>query len=289
MSDTPFVINIDGMESFQANVLELSAQLPVVVDFWAEWCEPCKILVPILTKLANDYQGEFILAKVNCDEQQDLAAQAGVRNLPTVMIFKDGKVVDNFTGAKPENEIKEIIDKYVNADPVTDAINSAFELFKRGEEEQALEALKSLNAAYPENFKVHFAIAELYLESEKYDLCQDLINALPANIQVENEVKSIKSRLEVAIAADGAPEIAELEQQLSEQPDNLELRFQLANVQIAKQDFENALENLLKILQKDQNFNDNAARASMLKVFEILGGQGDLVRRYRSKLFSLLN
>jgi len=277
------------MESFQANVLELSAQLPVVVDFWAEWCEPCKILVPILTKLANDYQGEFILAKVNCDEQQDLAAQAGVRNLPTVMIFKDGKVVDNFTGAKPENEIKEIIDKYVNADPVTDAINSAFELFKRGEEEQALEALKSLNAAYPENFKVHFAIAELYLESEKYDLCQDLINALPANIQVENEVKSIKSRLEVAIAADGAPEIAELEQQLSEQPDNLELRFQLANVQIAKQDFENALENLLKILQKDQNFNDNAARASMLKVFEILGGQGDLVRRYRSKLFSLLN
>jgi len=289
MNDTPFVINIDGIESFQANVIELSAQVPVVVDFWADWCQPCQILIPILTKLANDSQGEFILAKVNSDEHQELAAQAGVRSLPTVMIFKDGQVVDSFTGAKPESEVKQIIDKHINADPVAEAINNAFELFKRGEEEQAFDALKSLNAAYPENFKVHYAIAELYLESEKYQLCQELIAALPANIQQESEVKSIKSRLEVAMAAADAPEITELEKQIAEQPDNLDIRYQLANVQIAKQDFENALDNLIQILQKDRNYNDNAARAAMLKVFEILGGQGDIVRRYRSKLFSLLN
>ena len=114
MSDTPFVIDIQDSAHFEQQVIEASKQQPVLVDFWAEWCQPCKTLIPLLTQLANDYNGAFILAKVNADEQQELVAAAGVRNLPTVKLFKDGMVVDEFMEAKPESELRDFLNAHVN-------------------------------------------------------------------------------------------------------------------------------------------------------------------------------
>lgn len=289
MNDTPFVINIDGPESFTTNVLELSQQLPVLVDFWADWCQPCQILVPILTKLAEEYQGEFILAKVNCDEQQELAAQAGVRNLPTVMLFHQGKVVETFTGVKPENEIKELLDKYTDGDPVQTTIDKALEASQNGQTEQALEALKSLNAAYPENYNVHLAIAQIYFETEQLELCQELLNALPNEVKEQAEAKALISKIELSQSLADAPDLSELENQIKADPTNLDLHIQFANVLTAHQRYEEALQVLLFIVQTDRSFNDNAGQQGMLKIFDMLGGQDPIVRKYRGKLFSLLN
>jgi putative thioredoxin len=288
MSMIPFVIEIDSLESFQENVIAKSSQLPIVVDFWAEWCEPCKILVPLLTDIAQQYNGAFILAKVDCDKQQDLAMQFGVKNLPTVMVFQNGQQVDSFTGAIPEGEIKAIIDKYV-INPVDNAIDQALIQAEQGDTDSALEQLKVLNQQHPENYKIHLAIAHLYLLTKQYPLCDELLTALPANIQTEEACKSLKSQLEIAQSVANAPELEELQKQIQAQPENLELQLQLANIHIAQQNHSSALETLFSIVKKDLNYNDGVAKANMLKVFEIRGNADELVRLYRKKLFSFLN
>jgi len=288
MSMIPFVVEIDSPESFQENVIAKSSQLPIVVDFWAEWCQPCQVLVPLLTDITQQYNGAFILAKVNSDNHQELAMQLGVKSLPTVMIFKDGQVVDTFTGALPEGEIKAIIDKHLS-NPVDNAIDQALILADQGDSEASLELLKQLNKDYPENYKIHLAIAHVYILSEQYQLCEELMNALPANIQTEEACKSIRNQLEMAQAAANAPELDELEKQIQTEPDNLELQVQLANVYIAQQNYSSALETLFIMVKKDINYDDGIAKASMLKVFEILGNSDALVRQYRKKLFSFLN
>jgi len=288
MSMIPFVIEIDSPESFQENVIAKSSQLPIVVDFWAEWCQPCQVLVPLLTDIAQQYNGAFILAKINSDNHQELAMQCGVKNLPTVMIFKDGQPVDSFTGALPEGEIKTIIDKHV-FNPVDEAINQALILADEGNTELALEQLKQQNSKYPENYRIHLAIAHLYILTEQHQLCDELLNALPADIKTEDAYKSLKSQLEISQSVANAPELEELEKQIQAEPENYELQIQLANTYIAQQNYASALETLFTIVKKDLSYNDGIAKASMLKVFEILGNSDDLVRQYRKKLFSFLN
>ncbi|MFK5892088.1 MAG: thioredoxin [Pseudomonadota bacterium] len=288
MSMIPFVIEIDSPESFQEHVIAKSSQLPIVVDFWAEWCQPCQILVPLLIDIAQQYNGAFILAKVNSDNFQELALQYGVKSLPTVLIFKDGQPVDSFTGALPEGEIKTLLDKHIK-NPIDKVIEHAFAQLEQGEKESSLEQLKLLNREYPEEYKIHRAIARHYLLTEEYQLCNELLNALPANIQMDEEFKSLKSQLEVALAVADAPELDELEQQIQADPDNLELQLQLSNIHISQQNYSVALDILFSMIKKDSSFNDGIAKASMLKVFEILGGSNEIVRQYRKKLFSFLN
>ncbi|MFK5986385.1 MAG: tetratricopeptide repeat protein [Pseudomonadota bacterium] len=288
MSNIPFVVEIDSHESFQQNVIDKSLQLPVVVDFWAEWCQPCQVLIPLLTDIAQQYQGAFILAKINSDELQDLAVQHGVKSLPTVLIYHQGQVVDSFTGAIPEGEIKTLINKYV-ANPVNDVLEQALILLDQGDSENALEQLKQLNQQSPENYKVHLAIAQVYLQTKEYPLCEDLLSSLPDKIQLEEAYKSIKTQLEIAQAVANAPELDDLEQQIKAEPDNLDLQLQLANIHIANQNHADALEILFQIVKKDISFNEGVAKANMLKVFDILGSSNALVRQYRKKLFSFLN
>jgi putative thioredoxin len=288
MSMIPFVIEIDSPESFQQHVISQSSQLPIVVDFWAEWCQPCQILIPLLTDIAQQYNGAFILAKVNSDTFQELAAQCGVKNLPTVLIFKDGQVIDSFTGALPEGEIKAIIDKHVS-NPIDDVIEHAFSQLEQGDKDGSLEQLKLLNREYPEDYKVHLAIAKHYLLSKEYQLCKELLSALPVNIQMEEDCKSLNSQLEIAQLASDSPALSELEELIKAEPDNLELQLQLANIHIAQQNYMLALDILFNMVKKDNSYNDGIARTNMLKVFEILGSSNELVRQYRKKLFSFLN
>ncbi len=288
MNMIPFVIEIDSQESFQEHVIAKSSQLPVVVDFWAEWCQPCQILIPLLTDITQQYNGAFILAKVNSDKHQDLAAQCGVKSLPTVIIFKNGQPVDSFTGALPEGEIKSILDKYVT-NPIDNAIEDAIAQLEKGNKESSLQQLKLLNREYPEEYKIHLAIAKHYMLTEEYQLCSELLSSLPANIKMEEEYKALNSQLEITQLVADAPELDELEQKILANPDNLELQLQLANIHIAKQNYSVALEILFSMVKKDNSYNDSIAKRNMLKVFEIVGSSNKFVRQYRKKLFSFLN
>lgn len=287
MSDSPFIVEIENIGHFEQQVLEASKQQPILVDFWADWCQPCKTLMPMLMKLAEEYQGAFILAKVNADQHQELVASTGVRNLPTVKLFKDGAIVDEFMGALPESELRQFLDKHIENE--TDiVINEALSLADAGQVEQAIDSLKALNQQDPSNSKVYIAIAKVYLMAKDFENCEAVIKALPANVQILNEVKQLQHQLELIQATHDAPEINELIQQVDNEPDNHELRFQLANQYIVTQQYESALEALLVIVSKDINFQEGAAKAAMLKVFDTLGNQDPLTRQYRSKLATLL-
>ncbi len=291
MSDFPFVVDIQDPAHFEQQVIEASKQQAVLVDFWAEWCQPCKTLIPMLTQLSNEYQGAFILAKVNADEQQELVATAGVRNLPTVKLYKDGVVVDEFMGAKPESEIRTLLDTHIeNKDEnnSTDLIKEALALSESGHHGQAAEALKVLNQAEPANTDVHVAIARVYLQAGDFENCEAVLNALPANIQIGDKAKKIQSELNLAKATNDAPEVDELLSQLDANPDNHELRIQLANQYTVSQQYEKALETLMIVLQKDINYQEGEAKAAMLKIFEILGTREPVTRKYRTKLATLL-
>jgi len=291
MSDFPFVVDIQDPAHFEQQVIEASKQQAVLVDFWAEWCQPCKTLIPMLTQLSDEYKGAFILAKVNADEHQELVAAAGVRNLPTVKLYKDGVVVDEFMGAKPESEIRTFLDTHIENEDrsnSTDPVKEALSLSESGHHEQATEALKALNQADPSNVKVHVAIAQVYLQSGDFENCEAVLKALPANIQISDEVKKIQDELNLAKATNDAPEVDELLSQLDDDPDNHELRIQLANQYTVSQQYEKALEALMIVLQKEINFQEGEAKAAMLKVFEILGPQEPLTRKYRTKLATLL-
>ncbi len=287
MSDFPFVVDIQDSAHFEQQVIEASKQQPVLVDFWADWCQPCKVLIPLLTKLAEEYKGAFILAKVNADEQQELVAATGVRNLPTVKLFKDGVMVDEFMGAKPEGELRAFLDAHVENE-TGNKINEALALSESGDYEQATEVLKLLNQAEPSNSDVYIAIAKVYLQSADFENCEAVLKALPANVQVTDEAKKVQDELNLIRATSDAPEVDELLSQLENNPDSHEIRVQLANQYIISHQYEQALEALLYILIRDMNFQEGEAKAAMLKIFDILGPQEPLTRKYRTKLATLL-
>jgi putative thioredoxin len=242
----------------------------------------------LLSKLADEYQGAFILAKVNADQQQELVAKAGVRNLPTAKLYKNGVVVDEFVGAKPESELRQFLNAHVENE-TDNEINKALSLSTSGEYTQAVELLKSLNQKEPDNTKIHISIAKVYLQSGDYDNCEAILKALPANVQVSDDAKKLQHELALLKSTSDAPEIDEILLQLEKNPENHELRIQLANQYMIAQQYEQALESLHFILAQDVNFQEGAAREAMLKIFGIMGAQEPLVRQYRSKLAILLN
>lgn len=288
MSDSPFVVDIQDSAHFEQQVIEASKQQPVLVDFWADWCQPCKALIPLLTQLSEQYQGAFILAKVNADEQQELVAAAGVRNLPTVKLYKDGVMVDEFMGAKPEGELRKFLDAHIEND-TGNKINEALTLSASGDYEQATEILKLLNQEDPSNTDVYIAIAKVYLQSGDYENCEAVLKVLPANIQISDEARRIQDELNLIRATSDAPETDELLTQLKNEPDNHTARIQLANQYLVSHQYEQALESLFYILIRDMNFQEGEAKAAMLKVFDALGPQEPLTRKYRSKLATLLH
>ncbi|MCK5666300.1 MAG: tetratricopeptide repeat protein, partial [Thiotrichaceae bacterium] len=241
----------------------------------------------LLTKLAEEYQGAFILAKVNADEQQEIVAQAGVKNLPTIKLFIDGAVVDEFSGAKTESEIRLFLENHISNESDNE-IDKALALSAAGEFEQAIDALKVLNQADPSNSKIYLAIAKVYLLAKDFDNCDAVLKALPANIQTADEAQKIIDELNLARATSDAPAVEELLSQLETEPENHTLRLQLANQYIVARQYEAALESLMSILMQDINAQEGEAKAAMLKIFELLGAQEPLTRLYRSKLATLL-
>lgn len=287
MPDSPYVFAVTE-QTFAARVIEQSYQCPVVVDFWANWCAPCRTLMPILAQLADEFAGQFMLAKVDTDSERELAAQYQVRSLPTVKLFQNGQPVDEFLGALPESQIREFLERYLPRES-TQLLEQAKNQLSQGHLEEAVELIAQAKAIEPNNPQLAQAEAGLQIALGHFDQAEQQLQQIPLTEQNKPETALLRSQLFFAKAVADASDRNALVQQLSADPTNCQARYQLAAYQVQQQNYAEALENLLKILRQDLNFNDQAARKAMLAIFALLEDTSDLVKRYRSQLFNLLH
>lgn len=274
--------------NFQAVVMEGSKHTPVVIDFWAPWCAPCRVLKPILEKLAAEYQGKFTLAKINSDENQELAAQFGVRGIPAVKAVVDGKLVDEFTGALPESQVRAFIERAIPS-PAEEIRIEARELHEKTQDRtRALEMLARAAALEPENEAVAIDRAALLIEDGQLDVARATLESLSPLTQMDDRVGTLKAKLDLAAGAAAAPDASELERRIAANADDLDARLQLAQLLVAQEQYRQALEHLLEIVRRDRAFRDDAARKTMLQVFSVLGLDSELVGEYRRRLASAM-
>ena len=285
MSESPYIAEITA-DNYQQIVIEGSMQVPVLVDFWAEWCQPCKTLMPMLAKLADEYQGKFILAKIDTEQHQELAAQFGIRSIPTVKLFKNGQPVDEFSGALPEEQVRQFLDQHIprESDRV---VAQAQQQLLQGDPDAALALLAQAQAEDPANHNISVALAQTFAAIGDTESAETVLRKLPEEIQQREDVIQLLRQLHFDSLSRGIPEQAVLEQRLGADENDSEARFQLATHMINKQQYEAALELLLVLMRKDRQYEDDAARKAMLEIFELLGDD-PLVSRYRSKMMSLI-
>ena len=289
MTDSPYTDSPYIVVATQANFAELVARshdVPVLIDFWASWCQPCQVLMPLLSKLAEEYAGGFLLAKLNTEEEQQLAAQFGIRSIPTVKLYRHGEAVDEFMGALPESEIRAFLDRHVAraSDP---QIDQAVQRLAEGDADTADTLLTQAAAADPDNPRLPVAQARLAMVRGDFATALQQLDGLPLNRQDDAAVIALRSELDVARTLAGAPDANTLMARLEQDPNDHEARLQLATHHVAAEHFEAALELLLELLRRDRNYEDQAARKGMVRIFERLGDD-PLAARYRSKMASLL-
>lgn len=285
MNQSAYVVDVTK-ENFKETVVDPSMQCAVVVDFWAPWCGPCKTLTPLLEKLAEQYAGGFVLAKVNVDENQELAAYFGARSIPTIKIIKNGELVDEFVGAQPESVIRELLDRHIGP---TTAEPSPVPTLDADDLDAAIAALEAQLETDPENSKIRKELVILRFQQGDYPATEREINALPAADQEADEIKAVQATLFFAKVVEDAPDIPTLTKNLADNPAATQSRFQLAAHNALAGDFAQALELLLTIVRKDRGFDDDAGRKAMVLIFDILGSADPLVGEYRRKLLNALH
>ncbi len=285
MADSPFIIDVTR-ENFQ-QVMEASFKVPVLLDFWAAWCQPCHIIMPILAKLAEEYEGNFLLAKLNTEEEQEIATQFGIRSIPTVKLFRDGQPVDEFMGALPEGAIREFLDRHVACE--SDAtVEQALEYLRAGNVDGAIALLNEAHQADPDNPRVALSLAQAQVAAGDIAAAEATLDSLPPDEQDKPEVAALRSLLFFEGQVAGAPDATELAARLAADPEDHQALLQLALRKVVDQDYETAMELLLQLMQKDRGFGDDAGRRSLLKVFELLGDD-PRVSLYRRRMASLLH
>lgn len=284
MSDLPHVFDATT-ETFEAEVLQKSLQVPVLVDFWATWCGPCKTLGPILEKLAGEYNGAFLLAKVDVDKEQQIAAAFQIRSVPTVFLVKGGQLVDGFPGALPEGQLREFLKQH-GVEPAEPAEPEAVEAAPLDPHAQVLELRNAIDAE-PDKPELKLDLALALLKIGASDEAQQLVEALPANLATDERALRARARLGFASSLKDAPAAGVLQSAVSANPDDLQARHLLGVHLLVAGDSEAALEQFLEMLRRNRDYGDGLPKKTLIDAFRVIEDEA-LVSQYRRKMAALL-
>lgn len=290
MNQASYIVNVD-----QNNVHEIiqhSLNVPVLLDFWATWCEPCKALAPVLEKLANEYQGRFILAKVDTDANPMLSQQLGVRSVPSLKLVVKGQLAGELNGAQPESDIRRMLEPFVGAAPEveeedeTDAFVVQIQRARNmGAFDQALQALQSAVKEQPETLEYQVLMADVLMDLERFDDAQQVLD----NITNEKIKAEAVGRLFFLLELQGFTTAESLQYRVANNDQDVEAKYFLAANCVLAGEVEAAMELLLQVIMRDRSFRDDGARKALLKIFDMLGTTDPRVAPYRRRLFTSLH
>lgn len=275
------------LERFKADVIDASMQTPVVLDFWAPWCGPCKTLGPMLEKLEQQYGGRFRLVKVDTDAQPELAQHFRIRSIPTVFGIVNGQPVDQFQGAVPESQLREFIDRLL-PNPGDVELEQAMQAAERGDTAAAVGHLQKALASDPANDGARLMYAQLLLQDNDAGAAQAQLAHLSAQSLQDPEVQALAERVRRQVAEGAEPPPVELLNAVAGKPDDLQARLDLARHYIGQKTWAPALEQLLEIVRRDRAFGDDVGRKTMIEVFGLASAQPELVSEWRRRLSSVL-
>jgi putative thioredoxin len=286
MSETPYLYDVTQAD-FEQRVLARSHEVPVLVDFWADWCGPCRMLAPVLHKLAEDFGGQLIVAKVNSDAEQALSQQYGIRSLPTVKLFRNGAVVDEFMGVQPESAIRAILERHVprESDNVRE---QTLEIWRSGDAATAAVMLKEVAEQDPDNTQIVPDLARVLLAQGEADEAERLLRSLPANRAEDADIKRLLASAHFSHLIKDAPAADALKERVDADPKDFAALEQLAARWILESNYEAGMDALLQIMRGDRKYNDDAGRRGLLAAFELLGDD-ERVTPYRRQMFNLLH
>ncbi|MGO1691914.1 MAG: tetratricopeptide repeat protein [Marinobacter sp.] len=287
MSSSPHIFEAT-MENFQQEVMEASSATPVLVDVWAEWCAPCKQLMPVLEKLVDEYQGAFRLAKVNAEEQEQLTGSLGVRSLPTIILVKDGQAVDGFNSALPESDIRKILEKHVEL-PEEDPYEKAHRIWNEGDVNGAMDILSDMNQKDPENLTVLIDLAQLKAETGDLETAEQVLKSLPPEEKLQHQAKQLAARIKFLKQSAELPPVKDLEMALEQDPKDPNALHLLALHHVLQDKNAEAMELLIRLMQVDSKYKDEVAKTTLVELFEKLGNSNPDVRTYRRRLYMLMH
>jgi len=280
-----YIFDVDE-SNFNQGVVENSHKLPVLVDFWADWCEPCKSLIPILHKLAEELAGQFILAKVNADQEQNLVQQNAVRSLPTVKLIVNGEVVDEFSGAESEAHIRKMLEPYLvrESDKLMAAAVAEYE---KGNNDGAITLMKQAADADPSNIRIQIMTIKVLMENNRKEEAAIVFGRIPDEEKQTPDIMAIQAQLEkVDPEVDAA--LNALQARITSDESDLAAREELSALLVSQAKFEPALEQLLEIMKRDRSYKDDAGRKGLLSLFDMLGNDNTLVGQYRRRMAIML-
>lgn len=284
----------DGTEAtFMADVIEASREVPVIVDFWATWCGPCKTLGPVLEKAVQDARGKVRLVKVDVDKNQRIAAQLQVQSIPAVFAFVNGQPVDGFMGAQQPSQIKAFIDRLIQAsggnDGLEEALAAAEEMLAEGAIGDAAQTFGAILGEDEGNPAALSGLARAYLAAGDLDKAKDVLNLVPADKASDPAITAARARIELAEASAGAAKAeGSLRAAVEANPADHQARFDLALALVAKGDSGAAIDQLLELFRRDREWNEGAAKEQLFKIFDSLGPKSELAQKGRRRLSSMI-